>query len=417
MIAATLEYVTLFPAVVAVGWIVLGLLFVVQREWRLPADDAFTPSVAAIVAAHDEELMIADTIEALLEQEYPALRVHVVSDGSTDRTAQIARRYQDRGVVVHELAANVGKSAAMQHALDRTQADLVLFVDADTTPRPGAVRAMVQQFADPTVGGVTGHVRVENVQNVLTAMQALEYSVIVGLAKRAEQFWGGLFTVSGAAACLRRSALRAVGGWSVSTATEDIEVSWRLQRAGWRLAYEPRALFGVQAPVRLRQLHRQRARWARGMVEVLRLHTGFPGSPNRALIPIGAQALGAAVWMLLATALLLRAAVGLLTGPTAALTPLWAQWYPIALWTLGLFGVQAAVATVFDAAYVRNGWRLFGLFALFPIYFWVVTYPSFAVGAVRGLLSPRAPVWARTERVVIQPHRNRESPRDPERVG
>ena len=116
-----LEYIALFPAVVAVSWIVFGCLFVVRREWRLPMDPAFTPSVAVVVPAHQEELVIAATLEALLEQDYPAMQIHVVSDGSTDRTAEIARSFAHRGVVVHEFTTNRGKSAALQHVLDNRE--------------------------------------------------------------------------------------------------------------------------------------------------------------------------------------------------------------------------------------------------------------------------------------------------------
>jgi poly-beta-1,6-N-acetyl-D-glucosamine synthase len=398
------EFVVLFPAVLALSWIALGFVFVVRREWRLPFDADFCPSVAVVVPAHNEEMVIAAAVEALLAQDYPALRIHVVSDGSTDRTVEIARGFATRGVVVHELTTNVGKSGALQHVLNRIDTELFLVVDADTRTRPDAIRKLVQQFAGRRVGGVTGHARVGNVTSPLTAMQCMEYAVIVGLAKRAEQFWGGLYTVSGAAACFRTEALRAVGGWTVATATEDIEISWRLQRAGWLLAYDPRALFFIQAPVRLRALYRQRRRWAQGMVEVLRLHWSAVASPNRALIPITAQVVGAAVWMVLATGLLVDAAFGLASGsfdPGAFGAILGADWYVLFLWTFGLFGVQTAAATLFDGAYLRRGWRVFPLFVFFPIYFWVVIYPSFVVGAAQGLVSSGATKWARTERAPV----------------
>lgn len=399
-----LEYVTLFPAVLAIAWSVLGLVEVARREWRLPTDAGWLPTVAVVMPAHNEELVIGAAIEALLAQNHPAMELHVVCDGCTDATAAIASSYRDRGVVVHELITNVGKSAALQYVLDRVDTDLFLVVDADTTCRPGAIRSMVQQFVDPGVGAVTGHARVANVTNLLTAIQAMEYAVIVGMAKRAEQFWGGLYTVSGAAACLRTSALRAVGGWTVATATEDIEVSWRLQRAGWRLRYEPRAVFDVQCPDRLRPLWRQRRRWARGMVEVMVLHARFATSSNLALIPIGAQVVGAALWMMLATGMVLRAGVELITGsapqdllggaPAAAVS-----WAPVLLWTLGLFGVQTVIATVLDGAHAEGGWRTVPLFVLFPIYFWVVSYPSFLAGAWQAVSSSRSQVWERTDRV------------------
>jgi poly-beta-1,6 N-acetyl-D-glucosamine synthase len=400
------EFVVLFPAVLALSWIVLGCVFVVRREWRLPLDAEFRPTVAVVMPAHNEELVLAAAIEALLAQHYPALQIHVVSDGSTDRTVEIARGFETRGVTVHELTTNVGKSGALQYVLDRVDADLFLVVDADTRARPDAIEKLVQQFADPRVGGVTGHARVGNVTSPLTAMQSMEYAVIVGLAKRAEQFWGGLYTVSGAAACFRTEALRAVGGWTVATATEDIEVSWRLQRAGWLLAYDPRALFFIQAPVRLRALYRQRRRWAQGMVEVLRLHWTAALSPNRALIPITAQVVGAAVWMVLATGLLVDAAFGVVTGsldPEAFGAVLGADWYVLFLWTFGLFGVQTCVATLFDGAHVGGGWRVFPLFVLFPVYFWIVIYPSFMFGAAQGLVSSGATKWTRTERTASSP--------------
>lgn len=400
------EFVVLFPAVLALSWIVLGFVFVVRREWRLPLDEAFRPSVAVVIPAHNEQLVVAAAIEALLDQDYSNLQIHVVSDGSTDRTAAIARGFEARGVTVHELVMNAGKSGALQYVLDRVDAELFLVVDADTRTHHDAIGKLVQQFADPRVGGVTGHARVGNVRSPLVAMQAMEYAVIVGLAKRAEQFWGGLYTVSGAAACFRTEALRAVGGWTVATATEDIEVSWRLQRAGWLLAYDPRALFIIQAPVRLRALYRQRRRWAQGMVEVMRLHWTAVASPNRALIPITAQVLGAAVWMVLATGLLVDAAFGLVTGsldPGAFGAILGADWYVLFLWTFGLFGVQTCVATLFDGAYVRGGWRVFPLFVLFPAYFWIVIYPSFMLGAAQGLVSSGATKWARTERTAVSP--------------
>lgn len=401
---ADLQFLALFPAVAALSWIVLGLLFVLVREWRLPYDDEFAPSVAAVVAAHDEELLIESTIAALLAQDWPRLEIHVVSDGSTDATAALARRYANAGVHVHELRANGGKAAALQHVLDRVDSDLFLVVDADTQCERGAVRHVVQQFADARVGAVTGHARVANVDGVLTAMQAMEYSVIVGLAKRAEQFWGGLYTVSGAAACFRSTALRAVGGWTVATATEDIEVSWRLQRAGWLLGYEPRALFFIQAPARLRALYRQRRRWACGMVEVFRLHWSVAATANRALIPIAIQVLVAGAWMLLATAVLvhtvLTAAAGWLLGSADA-AGLGADWELLVAWSFGLFGLQAFVATVFDGAYIARGWRAFPLFVVFPVYFWLIVYPSFLVGAAQGLVTDRSPRWTRTERVSL----------------
>jgi biofilm PGA synthesis N-glycosyltransferase PgaC len=399
--AELMEFSVLYPAAMALLWIVFSFLFVLRREWRLPFNPAFKPSIAVVVPAHNEELVITRTIEGLLEQTYPNMQIHIVSDGSIDATVEIARRYQDRGVIVHDLKPNRGKSKALQHALEYIDTDLFMVVDADTVADPDAIGTIVQQFMDLHVGAVTGHPRVRNVVNLLTAIQAMEYAVIVSLAKRAEQFWGGLYTVSGAAACFRTQALRQVGGWSEKTATEDIEISWRLQKAGWLLAYEPRALFRVQAPVGLGALYRQRRRWAQGMVEVLRLHWNLAFTDNAALIPIAIQVLATALWMLLMTAFLLQTALSVLAGTFDAsvllrLTTI--EWYRIFFWTFGLFALQTFTACVFDGTYERGVWRVFPLFALYPLYYWLVVYPSFLLGAIRGLRTGPAGKWKRTDR-------------------
>ncbi|GAB4430736.1 MAG: poly-beta-1,6-N-acetyl-D-glucosamine synthase [Anaerolineae bacterium] len=399
--AELMEFGVLYPAAMALLWIIFSFLFVLRREWRLPFNRGFKPSIAVVVPAHNEELVIAQTIEGLLEQTYPNMQIHIVSDGSTDATVEIARRYQSRGVIVHDLKPNRGKSKALQHVLEHVNTDLFMVVDADTVADPGTMGLMVQQFIDPHVGAVTGHPRVGNVVNLLTAIQAMEYAVIVSLAKRAEQFWGGLYTVSGAAACFRTEALRQVGGWSERTATEDIEVSWRLQKAGWLLAYEPRALFRVQAPVRLGALYRQRRRWSQGMAEVLRLHWNLAFTNNAALIPIAVQVLATALWMLLMTVFLLQTAFSLLNGsfdPGDLLRLTTIEWYRIFFWTFGLFALQTFSACVFDGAYERGVWRIFPLFVLYPLYYWLVVYPSFLLGAVRGLRTGPAGQWKRTER-------------------
>ena len=399
-----MEFVILYPAAIALLWIVFGFLFVLRREWRLPLDPQFKPSITVVVPAHNEELVIARTLDGLLDQTYAAMTIHVVSDGSSDATVAIAQRYASRGVTVHGLKSNRGKSAALQHVLNHVDTDLFMVVDADTMATPDAIRYIVQQFHDPTVGAVTGHPRVHNVVNLLTAVQAMEYAVIVSLAKRAEQFWGGLYTVSGAAACFRTAALRQVGGWSGRTATEDIEVSWRLQKAGWRLAYEPRALFHIQAPVRLAALYRQRSRWAQGMAEVMRFHGNLIHTDNATLIPIAVQVLATALWMFLMTLALAQLIVMLFTGAAAPATLgqlTHIEWYSLFFWTLGLFALQAFTACVFDSAYTRGVWKTFPLFMLYPIYYWVVIYPCFMFGLSRGLISSAAGRWNRTERTAV----------------
>ena len=87
---------------------------------------------------------------------------------------------------------------------------------------------------------------------------------------------GRVTTVSGAVAAFRRTALLDVGGFSPFMATEDIEITWRLQKKFWDVRYEPRAVVWMQAPPRLEELWKQRRRWARGLAQVISLHRDVP---------------------------------------------------------------------------------------------------------------------------------------------
>ncbi len=398
------EYALLFPVGMSLMWIVFAMLFFLRRESRLPWDPRTDRSIAVVVPARNEEAGIAATIESLLAQDLRAMTIHVVSDASTDATAEIARRYASRGVIVHELRERHGKAGALQVALDASDCELFMVVDADTVCEPGAIRAMTQQFADPRIAGVTGNPRVADPQGFLPRMQSMEYLGIIGLIKRADSFWGGLFTVSGAAACFRTDALRAVGGWTTASVTEDIELSWRLQKAGHELAYEPRAHFAIQAPTGIAALHRQRRRWAQGMCETLRLHGNLASTRNAALIPLAAQSIASMFWMVITLATaglwLLATITGL--GFAGRFDPATAA--RLLACTTALFVAQTALACLWEsdarrAAGQPGAWRLLPLALLFPAYYWIVIAPSFIAGAVAAATTRgKTRHWERTSR-------------------
>src|SRR3546814_20032176 len=114
------------------------------------------------------------------------------------------------------------------------------------------------------VGAVTGNPRIRNRSSLLGQVQVGEFASIIGLIKRTQRVYGRIFTVSGVVAAFRRRALDHVGYWSLDMITEDIDISWKLQRDHWTIFYEPRALCWILMPETLRGLWRQRLRWAQG---------------------------------------------------------------------------------------------------------------------------------------------------------
>jgi biofilm PGA synthesis N-glycosyltransferase PgaC len=147
--------------------------------------------------------------------------------------------------------------------------EFLIGVDADVILEPETTVNMMRHFVNgPKVGAVTGNPRVRTRSTLLGRIQVGEFSAIIGLIKRAQRVIGPIYTVSGAIVGFRKSALHRVGYWSDDMITEDIDISWKLQLAGWEVRYEPDAICWILTPETYKGLWQQRLRWAQGGVEV-----------------------------------------------------------------------------------------------------------------------------------------------------
>lgn len=385
-------FLVIYPAALSLTLLIASAWHILRAGDRSAPEPSQWPSLALLVPACDEEATIGACIEALLACDYPGVEIHILSDGSTDGTVRVAQRFCGRGVRVHDFAMNRGKQAVLQDALAFVETDLVMVVDADSRPAREALRELVKPFSDPSIAGVTGNLQVA-AHTFLQHLQAMEYASIIGLQKRANSVWGGLFTVSGAACCFRTEAVRRVGGFASNSVTEDIELSWRLQHAGEGLAYAPRALVEIQTPSSLRALWAQRARWSRGLVEVLWQHGAVWRAGRKCLAIFALEAVLSAVWLLLLTA------TSLATIFTAVRAGVWLpefdpRWVAA---TLALFVAQSISAWLYEVHYAHSPvWRL--LFALlYPLYFAIVVWPSSIIGWASSLQRGTAR-WRRTSR-------------------
>jgi len=270
-----LVFLAAYPIVTSIMWITTAMLF----RWRwerapqAPAAAEAAPFVSVMVPAHNEREVIARSVAAMLRIDYPAFEVIVIDDGSMDGTLEALQALAaDPRLRLVRKQRNEGKALALNDALPLARGEILMMLDADAEPDPQLLRHIVPHFASPRVAAVTGNPRVRNTESFLARLQAIEFSSIISLLRRAQRVWGRVVTVSGVVAAFRRSAVFDVGGFSPEMPTEDIELTWKLQKRFYDVRYEPRAICWMTVPLSLRALVRQRLRWARGLMQVLHKH-------------------------------------------------------------------------------------------------------------------------------------------------
>ncbi|RKR90437.1 cellulose synthase/poly-beta-1,6-N-acetylglucosamine synthase-like glycosyltransferase [Micromonospora pisi] len=307
----------------------------VRRRRRNPVP--VQAPVSVIVPAYNEAANIAATVRSLVTSDYPALEVIVVDDGSSDDTAGIVERLGLPGVRVIR-QANAGKPAALNTGIRAARADLVVLVDGDTVFQPDTIHRLVQDFADPGVGAISGNTKVANRRRLLGRWQHLEYVIGFNLDRRMYDVLRCMPTIPGAIGAFRRQVLVDVGGVPADTLAEDTDLTMAVLRAGWKVTYEESAIAWTEAPSSLRQLWRQRYRWCYGTMQAMWKHRrsvverGAGGRLGRRALPY--LAVFQVLLPLTAPAVDLFAIYGLIFLPWSQLILAW----------LGLLGLQALTA-------------------------------------------------------------------------
>ncbi len=236
----------------------------------------YQPSVAVLIPAFNEEKVIANTVQAVLASDYPALRVIVVDDGSTDNTYDVAceefEQERAEGRVLVLTKKNSGKAEALNFGLQRVTEEIFIGIDADTVIAPDAVAKLVEYFANPEVAAVAGNTKVGNRVNLWTRWQALEYITSQNFERRALDVFGAVSVVPGAIGAWRTQAVRAAGGYQPDTVAEDADLTMSLLEHGGSVYYEDRALAWTEAPTKPSGLMRQRFRWSFGILQAVWKH-------------------------------------------------------------------------------------------------------------------------------------------------
>lgn len=294
------EAIYLFELILGIAFvtaIILGALRVIfvtvlalvakVKERRKQFDPSYRPSVSVVIAAYNEEKVIASTIRAVLANRYEPLEIIVVDDGSRDDTSgEVTRNFGDRVKLIRQ--DNAGKAPALNRGIAEATGEILVSLDADTIFAHDTIALLVRHFADPLVGGVAGNVKVGNRMNPLTHWQSIEYITSQNLDRRAYATINSVTVVPGAVGAWRREAIVQAGGYLNDTMAEDMDLTWRVRRIGWKIETDSDAMGYTEAPDSFRALFKQRFRWAFGTLQSLWKHrraVGRYGWFGRVMLP------------------------------------------------------------------------------------------------------------------------------------
>ena len=233
-------------------------------------NESFKPFVSIMVPAHDEESVIASTIENILQIDYPNFEVIVIDDRSHDNTASVIKDLENKHekviALIRDKNAFPGKSAVLNDALAIAKGEAILVFDADATVKSDFLTKLIPNLEPADVGAVQARKIIRNKDvNLLTRCQNNEYTMDTYLQVGRDAVKGAV-ELRGNGELIKRQALEDIGGWNNYTITDDLDMSTRLHIKGWDVRFCPDACVYEEGIVYIFPLFRQRRRWLEGTI-------------------------------------------------------------------------------------------------------------------------------------------------------
>ena len=244
-----------------------------------PPRSVVAPRVTVQLPVFNERHVIRRLIDAACRLRHPPelLQVQILDDSTDETTALAERRAREWrrsgvDVTVHHRSVRTGyKAGALAAGLESATGDFILILDADFVPRPSLLEELLPSMADPGVGMVQArwdHLN-EN-DSWLTRAQALLLDGHFFIEQKGRYRSGRFFNFNGTAGLWRRQALDDAGGWQHDTLTEDLDISYRAQMAGWRFVFRDDVSVPAELPRTPASLLVQQRRWAQGGIQTAR---------------------------------------------------------------------------------------------------------------------------------------------------
>jgi len=244
-------------------------------DTRLDGD--FYPTVVTQLPMYNEKTVAIRIIEAVAAMDYPVSKHEIqVLDDSTDETREmvdsVVQRIRNSGKrisVVRRTDRTGFKAGALQNGLTHTDADFIAIFDADFVPHADFLKKAIPFFIDnPETGLVQGRwTHLNTKASLITKTQAMGIDGHF-MVEQAARSWNNLYmNFNGTAGVFRRKAIETSGGWHHDTLTEDMDLSYRMQLAGWKAEYVPELEVPAEIPEDINAFKNQQFRWAKGSIQ------------------------------------------------------------------------------------------------------------------------------------------------------
>jgi len=199
------------------------------------------PTVSVVIAARNEEQNIIRRIENLLQQVYPAdkLQIVIVSDGSTDQTVEVVQHLSENRVMVISLETNQGKAVALNAGISAAEGEIIIFTDARQQFEPDVLQQLVANFADETVGCVSGELLFLKDADSTIQAEIGAYWKYEKWIRKAESATGSVVGATGAIYAIRRNLYQAL---PQGTLIDDVLTPMRIVMQGYRTIFDETAI-------------------------------------------------------------------------------------------------------------------------------------------------------------------------------
>lgn len=315
------------------------------------------PRIGILIPAYNEEPVIIGTLDALVKASCSLSDIYIVDDRSTDKTAEIARKY---GVNIFTVPVNGGKAnaqiAALEHFKLLERYEWVIFLDGDTKVDSNFMNVMRKAaVTDPSVALYLGQVKSVKNSHLFSASRAFDYTYGQDIAKTGQHNFNVVFVAPGCASMYRTEVLAKLKIDHLTLA-EDMDLTMQVHRVKGRVAYLADAVVNTQDPGTFKDYHKQILRWYRGFWQVMKKHEVFGFKKKQRvdwymiLLTLDAIIFNRIFWLIL---------LGL-TSPSSL------------PWAMGIDLTAAAVICL----YVGYKTKRFDVIWKFPAYYWI-SYVNF----------------------------------------